>query len=91
MISAGSYTHSMGAPVIRHSVAKFIEKKDKVPRPSIDDISLTEGASQGVHLLFRMLICNKNDGIMIPIPQYPLYSGAIALNGGTVVPYYLDE
>lgn len=29
--------------------------------------------------------------MMIPIPQYPLYSASIALNGGQVVPYYLDE
>jgi len=28
---------------------------------------------------------------MIPIPQYPLYSALITLNGGTLVPYYLDE
>jgi alanine transaminase len=28
---------------------------------------------------------------MIPIPQYPLYSASVALNGGTIVPYYLDE
>lgn len=38
-----------------------------------------------------MLIRDKNDGIMIPIPQYPLYSALITLGGGTLVPYYLDE
>ena len=52
---------------------------------------LTEGASQGVHLLTNMLITKKEDGMMIPIPQYPLYSASIALNGGRAVPYYLDE
>lgn len=30
-------------------------------------------------------------GILIPIPQYPLYSATITLCGGTAVPYYLDE
>lgn len=38
-----------------------------------------------------MLIKGKNDGIMIPIPQYPLYSALITLNGGTQVNYFLDE
>jgi aspartate/methionine/tyrosine aminotransferase len=28
---------------------------------------------------------------MVPIPQYPLYTALIALQGGTMVPYYLDE
>lgn len=38
-----------------------------------------------------MLIRNSNDGILIPIPQYPLYSALITLNGGKQVNYYLDE
>lgn len=38
-----------------------------------------------------MLITNPNDGIMIPIPQYPLYSASVVLNGGTIVPYELEE
>ena len=80
----------MGVAAIRESVAKFIERSDQVPRPSINNIFLTEGASQGVHMLLKMLICKKEDGVMIPIPQYPLYSATISLNGGTAVPYYLD-
>ena len=34
---------------------------------------------------------DKNDAIMIPIPQYPLYTASIALNGGSTAPYYLNE
>lgn len=29
--------------------------------------------------------------ILVPVPQYPLYSATIALYGGSLVPYYLDE
>jgi aspartate/methionine/tyrosine aminotransferase len=61
-----------------------------VPQPSIEDIILTEGASQGVHLIFSTLILGKDDAIMIPIPQYPLYTACISLYGGSVSPYYLD-
>ena len=37
------------------------------------------------------LIRSKADGILVPVPQYPLYSASIALYGGTMVPYSLDE
>jgi len=37
------------------------------------------------------LIAAPNDAIMIPIPQYPLYSALITLYGGQQVGYYLDE
>ena len=29
--------------------------------------------------------------MLVPIPQYPLYSAQITLNGGQLLPYYLDE
>jgi aspartate/methionine/tyrosine aminotransferase len=38
-----------------------------------------------------MLIGGERDGVLIPIPQYPLYSATIALYGGALVPYELDE
>jgi len=34
---------------------------------------------------------DKDDAIMIPIPQYPLYTACISLYGGSTAPYYLDE
>ena len=39
----------------------------------------------------KTLIRDGNDAVMVPIPQYPLYSASLALYGGTLVPYYLDE
>jgi aspartate/methionine/tyrosine aminotransferase len=61
-----------------------------VSTPNISNIFLTEGASQGVHLLLSTMISSDKDAIMIPIPQYPLYSAAISLYGGSVAPYYLN-
>ena len=90
-VSIGAYTHSMGLPVVRESIASFIEKYDKVPRPDLNELFLTEGASQGVHILLHCLISDHNDAIMIPIPQYPLYSAEITLSGGCIAPYYLNE
>lgn len=39
----------------------------------------------------NLAISGPSDGIMVPIPQYPLYSASIALYGGQLVGYYLDE
>lgn len=81
----------MGIPLVRKTVARFIAKDDNVPAPDINHIFMTEGASQGVHLLMSTIITSPNDSIMIPIPQYPLYSASIALCGGHAAPYYLSE
>lgn len=58
---------------------------------NVDDLYLTEGASGAVKNILQIMIRDENDAILIPYPQYPLYSAAIALLGGTVVPYYPDE
>jgi len=91
--STGAYTHSQGYEFVREDVVEFIEKRDGLPKGTIhtDRIFLTDGASPGVQLSLKMLIRNENDGIMIPIPQYPLYSATIDLCGGSQVPYYLEE
>lgn len=91
IISAGSYTESFGIQSVRRSISNYIAKNDEVDPPAIDKILLTEGASQGVHLILQALLTGKHDGVMIPVPQYPLYSASITLNNGTAVPYYLDE
>lgn len=54
-------------------------------------IFLTGGASAGVTLLLSMLIANPKSGILIPIPQYPLYTATLAAHSGVGIPYQLDE
>ncbi|TJX55663.1 aminotransferase class I/II-fold pyridoxal phosphate-dependent enzyme [Soehngenia saccharolytica] len=41
--------------------------------------------------MLQLLISSEKDGILCPIPQYPLYSASITLHGGKLVPYYLNE
>ena len=72
-------------------MADFIKQRDNVPYADAKNVYLTNGAGEGVKLVFNMLIRGPSDGIMIPIPQYPLYSALITLFGGTQVSYYLDE
>lgn len=87
----GAYSHSKGIEVLRQEVANFIQKRDGGEVVDVENLFLTDGASQGVQTMLRALIRNSMDGILVPIPQYPLYSAGIALNGGTLVGYYLDE
>ncbi|KND02133.1 uncharacterized protein SPPG_02627 [Spizellomyces punctatus DAOM BR117] len=88
--SVGAYSHSQGIPLVRENVAKFIEERDGYPSDP-NDIFLTAGASPGVQTVLQTLIANNQVGIMIPVPQYPLYTASIALFKGNAVPYYLNE
>jgi glutamate--glyoxylate aminotransferase len=45
----------------------------------------------GVRSCLNALIRDSRDGVLVPIPQYPLYSASIALYGGSLVPYSLNE
>ncbi|MBI3189804.1 MAG: aminotransferase class I/II-fold pyridoxal phosphate-dependent enzyme [Ignavibacteriales bacterium] len=86
----GAYTQSAGIPFIKQAVADFINKRDGIPT-SKDSIILTDGASKGVQAALMSLLKSPNDGFMIPVPQYPLYSASITLYGGKQIPYFLDE
>ena len=91
IVSAGSYTMSTGIQLVRKSIARFLAQDDGIEEPSLQHLFTTEGASQGVHMILSSLITCADDSIMIPIPQYPLYSAAITLYGGHASPYYLNE
>ncbi|KAI7736057.1 hypothetical protein M8C21_030402 [Ambrosia artemisiifolia] len=88
--ATGAYSHSQGFKGLRDTVAEGLEARDGFPADP-NDIFLTDGASSAVHMMMQFLISSEKDGIFCPIPQYPLYSASIALHGGTLVPYYLDE
>lgn len=88
--ATGAYSHSQGIKGLRDTIAAGIEARDGFPA-NPNDIFLTDGASPAVHMMMQLLIRSEKDGILCPIPQYPLYSASISLHGGTLVPYYLDE
>ncbi|KAH7175891.1 pyridoxal phosphate-dependent transferase [Dactylonectria macrodidyma] len=88
--SVGAYSASTGVPAIRDSVAKFLERRDGFPAdPS--KIFLSAGASSGVNTLLHVICAAPNTGILIPIPQYPLYTATLSVLNATCVPYLLDE
>lgn len=86
----GAYSDSRGLPGVRKEIAEFIGRRDGYPSdPEL--IFLTDGASKGVMQTLNAIIGGQNDGILVPVPQYPLYSATISLLGGSLVPYYLEE
>lgn len=92
----GAYTESKGYRFVREAVADFIDRRDGfAPESGLaadpEHIFLTDGASDGAKRVLNLLIAKKTDGVMIPIPQYPLYSASIKAFGGTQVNYYPDE
>lgn len=86
----GAYSQSPGIPLIRGAVADFIARRDGIAA-NPDHIILTDGASKGVHAVLTALLRTPQDGVLIPVPQYPLYSASLMLYGGRQIGYYLDE
>eukprot|EP01025_Chloroclados_australasicus_P039239 TRINITY_DN40527_c0_g1_i1.p1 TRINITY_DN40527_c0_g1~~TRINITY_DN40527_c0_g1_i1.p1 ORF type:complete len:524 (-),score=50.45 TRINITY_DN40527_c0_g1_i1:375-1946(-) len=86
----GAYSDSRGSAGIRQEVADFITQRDGVPADP-ENIFLTDGASVAVRMALNAMIRDSSDGILVPIPQYPLYSASIGLYGGSLIPYFLDE
>lgn len=87
----GAYSHSKGVRCFRDDVVGFIEERDGGVEADPESIFITNGASSGINMLLTALIADDNCGVMIPIPQYPIYSATIDLLGGKKVGYFLDE
>jgi len=95
--SAGSYSDSPGVEVIRRHVAEYIQNRDGGVPSDWQNIILCAGASEGIRGVMKLLTNpnggdgNKRPGVMIPIPQYPLYSASLAEYNMHQIGYYLNE
>eukprot|EP01063_Lacrimia_lanifica_P037625 TRINITY_DN7785_c0_g1_i1.p1 TRINITY_DN7785_c0_g1~~TRINITY_DN7785_c0_g1_i1.p1 ORF type:complete len:482 (+),score=228.36 TRINITY_DN7785_c0_g1_i1:64-1509(+) len=87
----GAYTESQGYAWARASIARAIEKRDGGVPCDPKNLFLTDGASPGIKVILNMVVAGPDDAVMLPIPQYPLYSATLAVLDGHVAPYYLDE
>ena len=88
--SMGAYSPVQGFPSIRKSVADFLERRDQEPASS-EDIFLTNGATAAITYLFNALCKGSSDGVLLPVPEYPLYTALATIHGSTLLPYYLEE
>jgi len=92
--AVGAYSDSQGHQIVRNEVAKFITQRDGPELGEADPskIFLTDGASAGVKMIYQAALREDHkDGIMVPIPQYPLYSALATMSGAHLAGYYLDE
>lgn len=86
----GAYQDSRGSPFIRQEIADFLQQRDGYPA-NPEHIFITDGASPAVRMCLTALIRDSRDAILVPIPQYPLYSASIQLQGGSLLGYNLNE
>lgn len=83
----------VGIEIIRQHCAEYIARRDGIPS-DWQNIILSAGASGSIKAILALLRCpvdGKRPGVMVPIPQYPLYSATIAEFDMAQIGYYLDE
>jgi len=83
------YTDSKGLFAPRKAVVHYTQQKH-VAGVSIDDVYLGNGASELIAMGMNALL-NDGDEVLIPSPDYPLYTAVVGLSGGTPVHYRCDE
>ncbi|KAI5285226.1 hypothetical protein KEM52_002535 [Ascosphaera acerosa] len=86
--SVGAYSQSAGIPLARESVARYLAQRDGFAADP-DDVFLTAGASAGVNTLLNVICDGPATGVLVPIPQYPLYTATLSVLNAECVPYYL--
>jgi alanine-synthesizing transaminase len=86
--SAG-YTDSKGLFAPRKAVVHYTQEKN-IRGVTVDDVYLGNGVSELIVMSMNALL-NTGDEVLIPAPDYPLYTAAVALSGGTPVHYLCDE
>ncbi|OWA54023.1 Alanine aminotransferase 1 [Hypsibius exemplaris] len=92
--SLGSYTEGVGIDIIHRSVADFIQRRDGGVQARPKDVIITEGATEGIINILKMLNQprdGKPTGVLVPVPQYPLYSATLTEFAMAQVNYSLDE
>ena len=86
---AAGYTDSKGLFAPRKSIVHYTQQKH-VAGVTVDDVYLGNGASELITMSMNALL-NNGDQVLIPAPDYPLWTASVALSGGTPVHYLCDE
>jgi alanine-synthesizing transaminase len=86
---AAGYTDSKGLFAPRKAVVHYTQEKH-IAGVTVDDVYLGNGASELIAMSMNALL-DAGDEVLIPSPDYPLYTAVVSLSGGTPVHYHCDE
>ncbi len=86
---AQGYSDSKGIFSARKAIMQYCQVKS-IPNVTIDDIYIGNGVSELIVMAMQGLL-NNGDEILVPAPDYPLWTAAANLAGGKAVHYYCDE
>ncbi|HEY6135958.1 MAG TPA: pyridoxal phosphate-dependent aminotransferase [Rubrivivax sp.] len=86
---AAGYTDSKGLFAPRKAVVHYTQEKH-IAGVAVDDVYLGNGASELIAMSMNALL-DAGDEVLIPSPDYPLYTAVVSLSGGTPVHYRCDE
>ncbi len=87
--NAQGYSDSRGLFAARKAVMHYTQNQG-VPNVEINDIFIGNGVSELILLSMQALL-NPGDEVLIPAPDYPLWTTSVALSGGKPVHYICDE
>ncbi len=87
--TAQGYSDSRGLFSARKAVMHYTQTKN-IPGVGIDDIYLGNGVSELIVMSMQGLL-NNGDEVLIPAPDYPLWTASVSLSGGKPVHYLCDE
>ncbi len=87
--NAQGYSESKGIFPARKAIMQYAQLKN-IPDVTINDIYTGNGVSELINLCMQALL-NEGDEILIPAPDYPLWTATATLAGGKAVHYICDE
>ena len=83
------YSDSKGLFNARKAIMQYCQLK-KIPNVGMDDIYTGNGVSELITMSMQGLL-DYGDEILVPAPDYPLWTASVTLAGGTAVHYICDE
>lgn len=86
---AQGYSDSKGIFSARKAVMQYFQKR-RIFSVTVDDVYIGNGVSELIVMAMQALL-NNNDEVLLPAPDYPLWTAAVNLSGGKPVHYLCDE